>query len=41
MVGIFARAGEKIVFFVSGDPWPSVSWEKNGLPVDTSNSRYR
>ena len=24
-----------------GDPWPSVSWEKDGLPVDTSSSRYR
>ncbi|CAF4152779.1 unnamed protein product, partial [Rotaria magnacalcarata] len=23
------------------DPSPSVSWEKDGLPVDTVNSRYR
>ncbi|UJR25150.1 hypothetical protein I4U23_006509 [Adineta vaga] len=25
----------------NGDPWPSVSWEKDGLPVDTSSARYR
>ncbi|CAF3856205.1 unnamed protein product, partial [Rotaria magnacalcarata] len=25
----------------NGDPSPSVSWEKDGLPVDTVNSRYR
>ncbi|CAF1546853.1 unnamed protein product, partial [Rotaria sordida] len=25
----------------NGDPLPSVSWEKDGLPIDTTNSRYR
>ncbi|CAF0756370.1 unnamed protein product [Rotaria sp. Silwood1] len=25
----------------NGDPLPSVSWEKDGLPVDITNSRYR
>ncbi|CAF3915835.1 unnamed protein product [Rotaria sp. Silwood2] len=25
----------------NGDPLPSVLWEKDGLPVDTTNSRYR
>ncbi|CAF1357382.1 unnamed protein product [Adineta steineri] len=24
-----------------GDPLPSISWEKDGLPIDTFNSRYR
>ncbi|CAF0852080.1 unnamed protein product [Adineta ricciae] len=25
----------------NGDPWPSVSWEKDGLPVDRASARYR
>ena len=31
---------EESIFFL-GDPWPSVSWEKDGLPIDTSRSGYR